>query len=86
MDLLHDPVVEHCDALSERHRLDLVVSDVERRPPEPLVSLTSSARLLHPVEAHRRVIQVDPESGALGNGEPAVLQREGLAEDPVDER
>ena len=32
MDLLHDPVVEHCDALSERHRLDLVVSDVERRP------------------------------------------------------
>ena len=86
MDLLHDPVVEHCDALSERHRLDLNLSDVARRHPEPLVSLKSSAPLLHPVEAHRRVIQVDPESRALGNGEPAVLEREGLAEDPVDER
>ena len=49
MDLLHDPVVEHCDALSERHRLDLVVGDVERRHREPLV------------EPHELRSHLDPE-------------------------
>ena len=39
VDLLDDAEAEHGDALAERHRLRLVVRDVERRHAEPPVEL-----------------------------------------------
>ena len=37
VDLLQHAVAQHRDPLAERHRLDLVVRDVDRRHAEPLV-------------------------------------------------
>ena len=57
---LEDPAVSHDrDALSERHRLDLVVRDVDRRDAEPRVELRE--RRAHPdpelrVEVRERLV------------------------------
>ena len=46
VDLLHPAVAHHGDALAERHRLDLVVRDVDGRRAEARVQAASSARML----------------------------------------
>ncbi len=46
--LLDDPPVEDGDPLAERHRLDLVVGDVQRRHAEALVQLGELRPHLHP--------------------------------------
>ena len=57
---LEDPAVtHHCDALSERHRLDLIVRDVDRGHAEPCVELRQ--RGAHPhaelrVEVGQRLV------------------------------
>ena len=44
-DLLDPPGVHHHDAVGERHRLDLIVGDVDRRRAEPAWSRARSARI-----------------------------------------
>ena len=46
--LLHDPLVHDHDPVAHRHRLDLVVRDVNHRRLEPLVQLGNFRSHLHP--------------------------------------
>ena len=92
--LLHRPVAQHRDAVAERHRLDLVVGDVDGRDAEPLVQprelgahadaqlrVEVRERLVHQVRlrlAHHRA--ADRDALAL-----AARQRARLAVDQLRE-
>ena len=59
VDLLHDAVAQHDHALPERHRLRLVVRDVDRRDAEPAVQLRELPAHLHAqlrVEVRKRLV------------------------------
>ena len=59
VDLLQAPAVHHRDAVAHRHRLDLVVRDVDRRHIEPPLQLMDLGAHLHPqlrVEVRERLV------------------------------
>ena len=71
-DLLHDAVAHDHDAVGHRHRLDLVVGDVDRRAPDALVQLEQLGAHLHPqqrVEVGERLVH--EEGDRLADDGPA---------------
>ena len=59
VDLLQVPLLQHRDAVAHRHRLDLVVGDVDRRDAEVLLQLRDLGAHLHPelrVEVRQRLV------------------------------
>ena len=59
VDLLQAPAVHHRDAVAHRHRLDLVVRDVDRRHIEPPLQLVDLGAHLHPqlrIEVRERLV------------------------------
>ena len=59
IDLLQAPTVHHRNAIAHRHRLDLVVGDVDRRHIEPPLQLMDLGAHLHPqlrIEVRERLV------------------------------
>ena len=88
IDLLDHAAVEHRDPLAERHRLGLVVRDVQRRHPEPLMQLHELGAHLHAqlrVEVRERLVhqerrRVANDRAAHGHALAlAARERPGLA-------
>ena len=78
VDLLDRAVAHHRDARAERHRLDLVVRDVDRRDAEPLVQSRELGAHVDPelrVEVRERLVH--QERGRLADDRPA--HRDALA-------
>ncbi len=76
-DLLEDAVPEHRDPVTHRHRLDLVVGDVDGRRPEPPLQLEDLRARLQTqlrVEVRERLIHQEchrlPDDGPRGSDEP----------------
>ena len=77
-DLLHHAVLHDDDAVAERHRLDLVVRDVDRRGAQPLVQLLELDPHLHAqlgVEVGQRLV----EQEHLRVAHDRAAQRDALA-------
>ena len=66
VDLLQHAVAQHRDAVAERHRLDLVVRDVDGRRPEPVVQPRELAR------ASARAASRRGSTAARPSGTPAA--------------
>ena len=91
-DLLDRAVAHHDDAVRHRHRLDLIVGDVDRRRPQPLVQFLDLGAHLHAelgVEVGERLVEEEDARVAndrAAHGHPLPLAAGELAREAAEER
>ena len=91
-DLLDVAVAHDHDAIGHRHRLDLVVGDIDGRGPEPLVQGADLGPHRHPelgVEVRQRLVEQEHLGVAHdgpAHGDPLALPARQLARQPLQKR